>query len=699
MFSTGTEIPSIAINSHETGDDSEASRESFQDMMKNNLPSVARIPSPKPHRKHHHHHHHHHGHRHHKPKSPVFSANGNDEQSPFLFISDNDTSHSRLRSKSDSQIGLNMNSLSSSLLRQAVHTRQKSRTEDDCDDIFNIKLPSLDGKDVKDGDNTTTLSRDIIGEAVEGVDENAETLTKRREELTNEIEKSKSNLSKKRTLKMIDQLLEQCSDNFHHVQRDIELEFKRIHTALDNRKKELIEESRSIRDKKIETLKQSKRDCLKSKSVLSISSYSPLNSSDNDSDNGTASSSRRNSGEHDECLQQNGILEPWKSSTNSQEQMQKTIGNAFEKLKRQENIFSEVLEEGNASFVFNEESLETISSIGQIKCSLSSPQFSFVKGLQFGIALVGETVHFEVHTKSFSNEASFNSKDQVNCEIFNLNGETMEAQNRVTLHRSLSNGRVISPACSHSTIHRFYTYNFTPQVAGKYEIRISINNVELKSSPISYSVFPKVNLAFDLKSPEERKEINLVHGNSLEKRRQTMSKRQSSEESDWMDQNWIVQKGDKSSILRSVDNVPSYIYASPSVKGFCAWKIRVTSACESISVSVGVGTHSGIPDIDEHFSCDFKIKPSSQKKINSIGGRMQVRRTSSFTRISIMYDVLLSSAEGIVRVICEQNEEDKVVRIDPELMERFELYPFISMIHKSDMCQRQVCPRPQITLL
>ena len=64
---------------------------------------------------------------------------------------------------------------------------------------------------------------------------------------------------------------------------------------------------------------------LKSKSVHTVSLCLPLNSSDNDSENSIASSSRRNSGEQDECLRQNGILEPWKLTTTSQEQIQKNF--------------------------------------------------------------------------------------------------------------------------------------------------------------------------------------------------------------------------------------------------------------------------------------------------------------------------------------------------------------------------------------
>ena len=746
-------VPSISFHGDDNDlEDSRMRSESFQEMMRQNVPSVARIPSPKPHRRHHHHHHHKSSK---SPSSQRKEYNNKDTDSNHRLPVENQL---RYRSNSDSSLSTNkdhhhhhnhsnqkkMERPLSPLFIQEVNDQQRGSNSmkggDFSDDDLKLKFPqSPNNEDNETNDDlNTTISREIIADNSKSSpdrivvtspnDDNdesgGETLTKRRDELISEVRKNQTSRTKKRTLKMIDELLEQCVDNFNVVERDIDFEFTRLHAALESRKKELIEEARRIRDKKIESLKESKQVCLSSTTTRCRTKLqeglSLLNSgsSDNDSDEST-SSSRRNSIEQEICLQQNGILEPWKMSV--PEDQQEHSNNILEPWKvngthqhqQQHQTNSDLygtLEEGNTVFEFNDESMETLLSLGALKSSLSSPQFSFAKGLQYGIALVGETVRFEVHTKNTRNEIEFNSCDDIKCQIIGISGKVTDVTRQVALQRSLSNGRVVASNTSQSSLQKFYSYVFTPQEAGKYEVRISINGVEMKSSPYAYSVYPKVNLTFDVKSsPGERSEIDLSKTtpeevfsmkspSTLESRRQAMTSfRQNSEESDWVDESWIIQKGDKSSILRSVNDVPSYIYAMPSVKGFCAWKIRVTSACDSIDLSVGVGTRSGIPDIDEHFSCDFTNNDRSKTQSN--GGRMQVRRTSSFTRVSTTYNVLLSTQEGIVRVICEQHEQDKTVRIDPSILKKFEFYPFISMTHRHAQCSRQVCPRPQITLL
>ena len=848
-------VPAISLNNHDSNngfsdrcdfeDDARQGSESFQEMMRQNMPSVARIPSPKPHRRHHHHHHHHKSTSSSSRSPSLQRKNGSSGCSePHLPVS-SENQQLRYRSSSDSSINVKehhhhhhpnykkMERSLSPLYIQEVSERMKrnSLDKDDSFDDNGIELsfsskesgegawrelveteltkgsriervddivPSINDyvKDVKAIDNEhsiTTISREVIctdenqscfnkdiREGSNNVDEmdsgdrhnhkdnnsSGETLTKRRNEVIGEVQKNREVRTKKRRLKMIDQLLEQCADNFNTVERDIDLNFKRLYTALENRRKELIEEAKGTRDRKIESLKEAKQLCLSSNSNASNSVAKQQQSlakiheslllnagSDNDSDE-SSSSSRRNSIEQEICLQQNGIFEPWKASTKTQSPSNNSknhLTTATDSNHRHQQLLGEgnsseqsmrILEEGNTMFEFNDESMEILSSLGKLKESLSSPQFSFAKGLQYGIALVGETVRFEVHTRNTHNEIEFNSCDDIKCQIIGISGQVTDVSRQVSLQRSLSNGRFVSSMGSQSFLHKFYSYVFTPREQGKYEVRIAVNGVEMKNSPFAYSVYPKVNLTFDVKSPGERSEINLLKtsespsddkkmvldstdpfaeamrassktqlsSSTSASRRQAMSSfRQNSEETDWLDGNWIVQKGDKSSILRSVNDVPSYIYAMPSVRGFCAWQIRVTSACDSIDLSVGVGTRSGIPDIDEHFSCDFNIKQQQNNKKSQFamgggggvgkGGSMQVRRTSSFTRVSTTYNVLLSTHEGVVRVICEQHEQDKTVRINPATLEKFEFYPFISMIHRHEQCSRQVCPRPQVTLL
>ena len=89
----------------------------------------------------------------------------------------------------------------------------------------------------------------------------------------------------------------------------------------------------------------------------------------------------------------------------------------------------------------------------------------------------------------------------------------------------------------------------------------------------------------------------------------------------------------------------------------------------------------------------------SKGPLVGIGGKTQARRTSTFNRLMQTYSVLLDTNKGFIRVVSEESEEDKKTAIDLRILQKFNLYPFCSMIHHHENCEKQVCPRPQITLI
>ena len=243
-------VPSISFHGDDNDlEDSRMRSESFQEMMRQNVPSVARIPSPKPHRRHHHHHHHKSSK---SPSSQRKEYNNKDTDSNHRLPVENQL---RYRSNSDSSLSTNkdhhhhhnhsnqkkMERPLSPLFIQEVNDQQRGSNSmkggDFSDDDLKLKFPqSPNNEDNETNDDlNTTISREIIADnsnsspdrivVTSPNDDNdesgGETLTKRRDELISEVRKNQTSRTKKRTLKMIDELLEQCVDNFNVVERDI----------------------------------------------------------------------------------------------------------------------------------------------------------------------------------------------------------------------------------------------------------------------------------------------------------------------------------------------------------------------------------------------------------------------------------------------------------------------------------------------
>jgi len=706
--------------------------QSFKEIMRMNKSSAARIPSPKPHRRSHSHHnnghhhsssklnensnhsnHHHHSNSHdrshHKSQnlltrvqsSPNAHMNGFDsymgEKSPaFLRI---DESFGRVRSYSDSNLSrvpsMGMDGGDRGYFRNNSNSSNSSSLSDS---PIEFSVPSTQTENVKEipvFSSKESLQIDTLkGDS-----------------------KIKQKADKQKILNMIEGLISQTENNFINIENDINETFQRLKQALDNRRNDLITQAKTQCDKKRESLNESKRRCENSRKTVSRQSSVSDNDICNLSNgctlpNGHKRIRRSSVDDHDDILQENKILEPWRNGdeTTDCDSLTKSLN------ELPNDVFSDLLEEGNLVFKVNEEFIESFTRIGELKENLSSPQLSFVKGLSKGFAIVGDEVKFEVYTRNIKDEFTLNDKDNVEIKIFNSDNENivvdnMSSKSKLKLKTTLNANKCYQPS-------------FTALKSGLYNIHVKINSVEINDSPISYYIYSKQNLTFDnhihdgkedlsqcanpflnqttyLQLQKNKLNIMLDDVRQESKQRHKM-RRDQSEDQDWYDDsNWIVQKGEKSSLLLSSNEIPSYIFAATEVKGVCAWKIRVTAACTCITLSIGVGTQSGIPDIDERFSCDFVVSESKQNETKKVFpvNKQALRKSSSFTRLSLNYSILLNADEGYIRVVSEEFDEDKQAKINTKTLQQFKLYPFCSMIHHHDNCVKQICPRPQITLV
>ncbi|XP_057315047.1 uncharacterized protein LOC130656234 isoform X1 [Hydractinia symbiolongicarpus] len=717
---TSSSVPSISLTSQMTIENEEdvediysrGRSDSFLEKMKQSVPSPARIPSPKTHRKNHgsrsengNHHQRHYR----SPSSPILKRRQqrvvDDSEGIYLSV---ESIGGRPRSSSDTDVRKHKkHHMRRARSNSNISNKKQSYVHGD-EGISPLASPltSPCASPHVSPSGSPTLTRPASKVPASEIPD--DTLTRRSFDVKGNIKNGEKEWTKESALNMIEALSAQCDSNIVDVESQINITFLQLATALDNRRKELLEKARTLYDQKKQTLKKSRERCLRSR--RSISHQSSIDENEvktNGYQNGTSSSKRRSSvDDQDDILQHNGILEPWKLSSEVDINEKKEVSS--EPIANNEGVFSEVLEEGNLTFTFNEEVSEMFNNIGVIGNDLSSPQFSFTKGLCKSFALAGDEVYFEVHTRNTKGEVTFNNRDKLQINAVDCDGEKINVVLN-TLAKNNKKGIITNTSqISHVALaHRYYAPFFVANKPGVCKIEISLNDVEIETSPIRYTIYPKMNLTFDLKTPQEKKEqviaplCGFIPLNNIDdRRRRSFIRRESSEDADWQDSPWVVQKGDKSTLLQSSNEMPSYIYAATVVTGLCAWKIRVNSACASITLSIGVGTRTGIPDIDEHFSCFFSVGNSDSNSSKNDGKpKTPVRRSSSFTRLSLTYAVLLNTDEGVVRVVSEMDNEDKTVSINREILEKSNLFPFCAMVHHHKNCLLQVCPRPQITLL
>jgi len=351
------------------------------------------------------------------------------------------------------------------------------------------------------------------------------------------------------------------------------------------------------------------------------------------------------------------------------------------------------------SFHFEESESLMFNTMGNLVEDLSSPQCTYAKGLDDVIGVVGDRIELDVYTRNMHGEANVNPMDKLDIRIYDCN------KRKLPLHGSPQRRNSLSTLTDQSV----HSFSFTPLKPGAHEIIIKLNNAELTSSPFTCIAYPKLDLKFESAGNAQGRERHWSDGEAVIAAETSDSRRRYhsaiSEESDedtivystgMLGGDFVVQKGGKSSLLRSLTNVPSDIYATDEVQGICAWKMRLTSACMNLMLAVGAKTRSAIPDLDEQFTCDFSMgdfkTATCCDKVNHNTAR---RKSSMFSRLSWTFTVLLH--DGHVRVTCHELGQDK--RVEINLLNSFKLFPFCSIIHHHGGNVSQVCPRPQLTLL
>ena len=82
--------------------------------------------------------------------------------------------------------------------------------------------------------------------------------------------------------------------------------------------------------------------------------------------NGNGSQCRESVDKHDDILQNKGIWEPWRSAAEPP-QIDNQSKNSSCDFDVPDDVFSDILEEGNMSFVFSNEATEVFNSFGKFE--------------------------------------------------------------------------------------------------------------------------------------------------------------------------------------------------------------------------------------------------------------------------------------------------------------------------------------------
>lgn len=339
------------------------------------------------------------------------------------------------------------------------------------------------------------------------------------------------------------------------------------------------------------------------------------------------------------------------------------------------------LAEGNMTFEFNTDDHSFLSNFGKLDENLSSAQNTVLSGYPEGNILVGDSIHMQIHTRDIHNKECFNSKDKVEVNIYNDKRKKICVQSIPYVAQKLDQILLFAEGSndiSSDQKNLFYSYNL--KRAGKFEVEVMLNGVEIDSSPYTFVVYSRRTLTFE----------NRI---SSAKAHRSLSS-ECMDESNCEQHDWIIKKGGKSCLLRTQGDKICQIYANEIVKDNDAWKIKLTSACADMMFSVGVATKTGIPQLDEEFICQFSLK-GFNKMINR--DRNIKRRESQFTRPPIMFSVLFIG--NFIRVTSHELNKDRLVEVKLSYDKSSVLFPFCMVVHDHDELFTQVCPSPQITFL
>lgn len=288
---------------------------------------------------------------------------------------------------------------------------------------------------------------------------------------------------------------------------------------------------------------------------------------------------------------------------------------------------------------------EKLKAFGKIESSLASGIHSEAMGFGLNYSFVGDDTSFQVVTRNNTMDRTFADDDSIKVVIKRPNDQIIMA-----VINTKNNG--------------VHTVRYTPNVMGQYKIHVFVNNFELLESPFSCEALSKESLSFEQSN-------DLLSGS---------------------EDGWVLNKEETSALLESNDQSGALIFGTRSFSaGKHGWKVKFTSACTGVDISIGVSQKTRIVDIDTQHTCKFRLNHSLHENHHFPMRRQRSsqRKLSTFHRETRTFFVLLDMEEVVLTIICCETEE----RQDIKIPQQTELFPCVYMVHQ---CTHKVCPRPLV---
>ena len=397
---------------------------------------------------------------------------------------------------------------------------------------------------------------------------------------------------------MMEAIIDHIEGNAKELEMKINNEFDMILLALNERRKSLLLEVESEKQKKLNRLRDKRRHYARSFS----------------------------------CDLNESVTVSYRSSDDS-------ILDTQRDARTIENL--RPLQCGDMNLICEPTLYERLKSYGKIESCLASGIHSEAKGFGLNYSFVGEEASFQVVTRNSAMERAFSTEDHIKVTVKGPSDHIATA--------------VIST--KNNGVH---SVKYTPTITGQYKIHVLVNNFELLESPFSCEVLSKETLAFEQSS-------DVIAG---------------------IYDDWVLNKEETSALLENNDQSGAVIFGTRSFsKGKHGWKVKFTSACTGVDISIGVSQKTRIIDIDTQHTCTFRL--SHIQHHSPRRNKASQRKMSTFQRETRTFFVLLDMDEVLLTIICCESEERKEIKIPTNT----ELYPCVFMVHQ---CKQTVCPRPLI---
>ncbi len=290
---------------------------------------------------------------------------------------------------------------------------------------------------------------------------------------------------------------------------------------------------------------------------------------------------------------------------------------------------------GDLKITFDSQTYDSLKRFGKIEDSLASGLHSEAIGLGLDYSFVEEEASFKVITKANTMDRTFSDEDKINVQIRGPNDQVVTA-----LINTKNNG--------------VHTVRYRPVSIGHHRIHVYINKFELLESPFSCETFSKENLAFE-------HDIAMISA-SLN---QT--------------EDWVLNKEETSALLETNNQSGALIFGAKSFsKGKHGWRIKFTSACAGVGISIGVSLKTRVVEIDTKYTRHFKMDSVLNTRPVARHARPH-RKLSTFHRQTRSFYVILNMDEGLLTIVCCDTEERYNVSIPREAKH---LYPCVYMVHE-----------------